>query len=100
MRLIDADKFIEVIENKMFDSPLMHPVMEMMDLLGLIEEQSTVDAVEVVRCKDCFHFDAYGSRDAFGICNLNYGSERRGNEDYCSNGIAETCRIDCQNREA
>ena len=48
-RYIDANKLIEVIEDKVFDSPLMHPVMKMMDLMELIEEQPTADVVEVVQ---------------------------------------------------
>ena len=46
-RYIDAEKLIEVIEDKMFDSPFMHPVMKMMDLMELIEEQPTADVVEI-----------------------------------------------------
>lgn len=43
-----------------------------------------IDVVPVVRCRDCFHFEPYGHRDAVGVCKLNNNSEWRGEEDYCS----------------
>lgn len=52
MRLIDADKLKEELENWSVDltNPL-HLVKE--DAFMLIENAPTIDAVQVVRCKDC-----------------------------------------------
>lgn len=53
MRLIDADAFLE--RNKEFaDRDFNHPKYED-TLRELVDEEPTVDAVEVVRCKDCIH---------------------------------------------
>ncbi|MBR2653998.1 MAG: hypothetical protein IKD59_05515 [Lachnospiraceae bacterium] len=50
MRLIDADAFLERIKK----DPLF-PLVERYGLSGVIENEPTVDAVPVVRCKDCIH---------------------------------------------
>ena len=62
MRLIDAEKMKTKIhlEN-----------MEAMEagIKAWIDRQETVDAVEVVRCKDCKHFYKYLSEEkADGVC--------------------------------
>lgn len=61
MRLIDADALVEDIEeyqkSMMFDSyaERMH-FDEMIDFaVDHLEEAPTIDAVPVVRCKDCIH---------------------------------------------
>ena len=50
----------------------------------VVSEAPTVDAVEVVRCKDCKHLKRVGHVGGFcmveGICRI------RGNEDFCSRG--------------
>lgn len=50
MRLIDADALIE----RMKKDPL-YPLVERYGVTGVIEAAPTVDAVPVVRCKDCKH---------------------------------------------
>lgn len=50
MRLIDADAFLERTRK----DPLF-PLVERYGLSGVIENEPTVDAVPVVRCKDCIH---------------------------------------------
>lgn len=52
MRLIDADILWEQVAQC---SPF--------DALALIEDATTVDAVEVVRCKDCRYFNRHGLQD-------------------------------------
>lgn len=47
MRLIDADGLIDRIKQKPTDGMYTHEIIE------AITEQPTVDAVEVIRCKDC-----------------------------------------------
>lgn len=56
--------------------------------LRAIEECPTVDAVAVVRCKDCRHYIRWCGKN---ICNCRYyfdgsGIELR-EEDYCSRGV-------------
>ena len=63
-RLIDADKLLECMSlleatgghwlyRKACDDMIQGLFPE------LVKEQHTVDAVEVVRCKDCIHYDAH-----------------------------------------
>ena len=44
-----------------------------------IENAPTTDAVEVVRCKDCVHYDGEG-------CLLTYGEFEPNSMDFCSYG--------------
>ena len=58
-------------------------------LLGLIEKAPTVDAVPVVRCKDCVHWDddpdTYGTDDGpKGKCMKSF--ETMCADDFCSYG--------------
>ena len=46
-----------------------------------IEEEPTVDAVEVVRCKDCKCFEKMASNNSY-FCNVYGGYVKE--EDYCS----------------
>ena len=50
------------------------------------------DRVEVVRCKDCKHYDKYGCAEGFGWCGLfDYGMM---DNDYCSHGGRRTNETD------
>jgi hypothetical protein len=53
MKLIDADEILPMMERKMDMQDLYLPIhfQEM-----VIDEMPTVDAVPVVRCKDCKHY--------------------------------------------
>lgn len=55
-RLIDADKLLEQIQWLEVDPPIFHDVCEE------ICSQPTVDAVPVVRCKDCKYSDWWGAQ--------------------------------------
>lgn len=63
-RYIDADKAIEALFNDaMFDYP---PAGR-----AIIDDMKTVptaDVVEVVRCKDCRHYDNKNCKEGFGYC--------------------------------
>ena len=52
MRLIDADALL----NRMQKDPLFD-LVERYGVSGVIEAEPTVDAVPVIRCKDCRWFD-------------------------------------------
>lgn len=73
MRLIDADKLLEVLNKK--SVPFNASVND------AILTAPTVDAVEVVRCKDCKHF--VKATDWFA-CKKWYMDIRE--DDYCSYG--------------
>lgn len=62
MRLIDADKLIEVLNKK--SVPFNANVND------AILTAPTVDAVEVVRCKDCKHWELCDEEDgiSYGQC--------------------------------
>ena len=53
------------------------------DALALIEDSPTVDAVEVVRCKDCKH-NSLNRIIGNTYCNLGIGLSQL--YDYCSHG--------------
>ena len=96
MRIIDADALIEVIENErtylinrglngMEDAIVHH-------ILPLIDNAPAIDAVPVVRCKECMYFkkwiiDFMGDTDdtiELHSCSYNnYGTNRDG---YCNRG--------------
>ena len=85
MRLIDADALEEQIKNghcnlcKVFDCEACGVNVA----LEYIEDALIIDAVPVVRCKDCKHF--------FAPCDSKHGScDRTGvgcsTEEFCSDG--------------
>ena len=75
-RLIDADAIVEYVRK-------YSPISDGADLLETwLEDAPTVDAVEVVRCKDCkfYHRMTTGT----GICKL--ACRHLGNDGFCSEG--------------
>lgn len=60
MRLIDADRLSEAIHENVI-AMYEESVAAKEDCLREIEDAPTVDAVVVVRCKDCKHYD-------LGVC--------------------------------
>lgn len=66
MRLIDADKVSAEIEKLLYPVPGYDEAdynVGVNDALNEIEDAETVDAVPVMRCKDCRHFKAFASND-------------------------------------
>ena len=55
MRLIDADALL----NRMQEDPLFY-LVERYGVSGVIEAEPTVDAVPVIRCKDCKEYAEWG----------------------------------------
>lgn len=80
-RAIDANELLKYVGSK------LGFMISKCELLQAIEMQPTVDAVEVVRCKDCTHYD-------FGVCLKIYSDgavsqyawQGRNPEDFCSYG--------------
>ena len=89
MRLIDADALRNV-----FDA--MHAIpgsshFDHLVLLGIknhIDDAPTIDAVPVVRCRECI----YGSKRCASEYHLGcaYWAQIVGVDGYCSNGVKET----------
>ena len=51
MRLIDADRALEIVRNQGIAHPNAYHLTNYATLI--LQEAPTVDAVEVVRCRDC-----------------------------------------------
>lgn len=78
VRLIDADEIRNKLKQKEIN-PATIFINEV--LIGLLDDAPTVDAVEVVRCEDCKHWE----RDVIfkdGWCR----GKRQYEDDFCSHG--------------
>ena len=82
-QLIDATVLVEFIGTRT-SAWIYKP-----DLLWAIAQHATVDAVEVVRCKDCRAWDRGRiSCEGLARCNSGEGGIRyRSGSDYCSKGV-------------
>ena len=80
-RLIDADRAMEIIHNQGIAHPNAYHLTNYATLI--LREAPTVDAVPVVRCKDCRKFKTYGCRMvASGYDDFcSYGERKDGDED-------------------
>ena len=87
MRLIDAD---EAIINFGFEWDDIPPTRE--EFVRFLKKQPTVDAVPVVRCRDCQHWKPSGSKAGNSFSDMEYigGCEfsnyYRRESDFCSYG--------------
>ena len=91
-RLIDANKIYDAVERRYSVSSGIEHRCER-DLLDLICQADTVDAVEVVRCKDCIF---WGSET--GFCDKHSKYDPNGldwdifnDDDFCSLGERRKC---------
>lgn len=100
MRLIDADAMKRYIDCGHLRSPTETCFSEL-DVVRMLDRQPTIDAVEVVRCKDCVHAgafpNAYAERrfeggmncylcrgdDGYGIANVSVVYP----DGYCDDGV-------------
>ena len=64
MRLIDADK---LAKKWTIASPEPYNT-DIIEVLDSIKESPTVDAVPVVRCKDCKHLCVWNRKDIYAFC--------------------------------
>ena len=89
-RLIDAEpikKFIvDGLNNPDLKKAFGHDAIE---ILTEIEYAPTVDAVEVVRCKDCKHFLPYDSIGEDKWCDM-WNDNSVGLDSFCSGGERRT----------
>ena len=95
-RLIDADALMDVIRQHEYRLATKQGSIDYgMFTLGIqqaVDEQKTIDAVEVVRCRDCQHWKPSGSKAGNSFSNMEYigGCEftnyYRRESDFCSYG--------------
>lgn len=93
-RLIDADALMDDInelkKSRWYNNDINGSRVvrsEVIDIVQMlcIDNAPTIDAVEVVRCKDCKHYESDGG--AIMICNI---TDMVGDDDdYCSYGVRE-----------
>ena len=94
-RLIDADKIYDAIERRyQVSSGIEHRCER--DFLDLICASDTVDAVEVVRCRDCKHWDSEtwfcDNHSTFGHHGLEWNMFSE--DDFCSYGERKDGDVD------
>jgi hypothetical protein len=78
VKLIDADKLLGLMSDLMFKEGFRETMKT------IIKNTPTVDAVPVVRCKDCKHYNTIGCSKGFGWCE---NMDRRTSDNfYCANG--------------
>lgn len=81
-RLIDADRAMEIVRNQGIAHPNAYHLTNYATLI--LREAPTVDAVEVVRCRECKHCDPENHH-----CDHHMGTAaplRRKPDDFCSYG--------------
>ena len=81
MRLIDADALIDEIKHTLWDWESVDGIMSstvLKQTISDINNMPTIDAVEVVRCKDCKYYEGKNTYCANDILATPY--------DYCSRG--------------
>jgi len=84
MRLIDADALIPIMKYTTTDNEIgVFPIRIGFDAIkGVIDDAPTIDAVEVVRCKDC----RFWKNEHLCLVMSRYGSIDTKAEHYCSWG--------------
>ena len=81
MRLINADKFVLALMDASLSS------VDEDTILDLVDSVHTVDAVAVVRCKDCKHYDMGVCLKIYSDGNVHAAAwQKRRPEDFCSYG--------------
>ena len=83
MRMIDVDELIDFIDMGHLRNPLESCFSER-DVVDMLESRLTVDAVPVVRCRECKHCDPENYH-----CDHPMGTAaplRRKPDDFCSYG--------------
>lgn len=80
MRLIDADRLIDEFEDTI-GNPISRTRLKLQ-----VQNQPTVDAVEVVRCEDCKHASPNGKYGCKSYHYRLYECHEMGADDFCSYG--------------
>ena len=91
-RLIDADEFLKWVVKRFKCVPLVGSCDNDSESMKLLLAQApTVDAVPVVRCKDCKHWDSKGICDKHTEVNAVW----MGADDFCSRAERRTDNESC-----
>ena len=83
MRLIDADRAMEIVRNQGIAHPNAYHLTNYATLI--LREAPTVDAVKVVRCKDCKYWQDNNDGYPHEECRWGHGETPEAN-DFCSYG--------------
>ena len=92
MRLIDADTLIKTVEGLQDCYNGFSDTYDKACIIGVIDEQPTIDAVPVVRCKDCEHkvTTEDGEYNPHDIVCAYWDSDGLEETDFCSYGERRT----------
>ena len=83
-RLIDAD---ELLKDARCDKAISACLADIVDIQNLVNDQPTIDAVPVVRCKDCKHGITYRRRNGeIRFFGCGYHEMEANPDDFCSYG--------------
>ncbi len=94
MRLIDADKLLQEIEFE-YDLDYGETLIDPRDFADAVCDSPTVDAVPVVRCRECRYYAASGATTSF--CIHPGGMKFTSDPDYCSRGKRREQSADVRN---
>lgn len=82
-RLIDADNLDFTFDRRCFSEGDTQYVRGADDAIGVVNNAPTIDAVPVVRCRECKY---YKPEEYFSPCVLPQGLECAKPDDFCSYG--------------
>ena len=82
MRLIDADRALEIVRDQRIAHPNAYHLTNYATLI--LREAPTVDAVPVVRCKDCKFGDWDSEPNDAMVCMRTKDGFWRSGNDFCS----------------
>ena len=83
-RLIDANRAMEIVYNQGIAHPNAYHLTNYATLI--LQEAPTVDAVEVVRCRNCKYGDWDSKPDDAMVCMRTKDGFWRSGNDFCSYG--------------
>ena len=66
MRLIDADRALEIVRDQGIANPNAYHLTNYATLI--LREAPTVDAVPVVRCRECKHLNVVNRKELYAHC--------------------------------
>lgn len=89
-RLIDLDVAIAKIQDEGVLGEGYAAYERIEDVCDMLEDCPTVDAVEVVRCKDCKHYMLWEDSDDKKTCAKSIGLMVSSPDDFCSYGERRT----------
>ena len=83
-RMIDADRALEIVRHQGIAHPNAYYLTNY--AMAILQEAPTVDAVEVVRCRNCKYGDWDSKPDDAMVCMRTKDGFWRSGNDFCSYG--------------